>query len=307
MLKYYHLKDAKMSLASHLLKHLVITKYCHVPWSSSTPIKDANGKPIWAPANPNLMGQVKIGFNVSHQAGLVSLIAVIGGEGKEEVGTDIVCVSERLVQDYQHIEKQGFFDWVDMHGEVFSESEVSFMKLAAVELKLGAGLELMGFGKDALSRCQRRNMKLEVKALKGEERKETTVTIDSNIVIEAKRRRFYAMWCLREAYVKMTGEALLAPWLKELEILDVQVPAGNEDIRDPISLEKGQVIKDFRIIFKDKPVTNVKMELTALGTDYMVAAAARPATGADNPTLELGDWKLLDLENDVLAFGQVIY
>jgi 4'-phosphopantetheinyl transferase len=78
------------------------------------------------------------------------------------------------------------------------------MKLAAVELKLGAGLELMGFGKDALGRCQRRNMKLEVKALKGEERKETTVTIDSNIVIEAKRRRFYAMWCLRESYVKMT-------------------------------------------------------------------------------------------------------
>lgn len=249
---------------------------------------------------------MKIGFNVSHQAGLVSIIAVIGGHGDVEVGTDIVCVNERLDHDYRQIDKEGFFAWADIYADVFAESEVSFMKLAPVKLGLGEGLEVKGFGNDSLSRCQWRNTKLEVEAVEGKSEKAVTVTLDTNVVIDAKMRRFYAMWCLREAYVKMTGEALLAPWLKELEILNVEAPAGNDAIQDPSSLEKGQVARDFRISFKGKPVTNVMMELTALGTNYMVAGSARSATGRDISSLQMGQWKLLDLESDVLAFGEVI-
>ena len=294
-----------MSLASQLLKHLVITKYCHVPWCKSAFSRDAKGKPFWPPSDVASKNHVKIGFNVSHQAGLVSLIAVIGGDGDVEVGTDVVCVDERLDHDYRQIEKEGFFSWVDIYADVFAESEVSYMKLAPVRLSLDTGLEFNGFGKDVLSRCQQRNAMLEVQVVERGQQKATTLSLDGNVIIDAKMRRFYAMWCLREAYVKMTGEALLAPWLKELEILDVEAPEGDKTIHGPASLQKGQVVKDFRINFKGKPITNVMMELVALGTSYMVASSARSATGSDVSSLKMGDWKILDLQSDILAFGEV--
>ena len=84
------------------------------------------------------------------------------------------------------------------------------------------------------------------------------------------------------------------------------MPLGNEAVHEYMSLEKGQVIKDFRLLFRGKPVTNVMMELTALGTDYMVAGSVRSATGRDISALQMGNWKLLDLESDVLQFGEVI-
>ncbi|KHN94276.1 phosphopantetheinyl transferase [Metarhizium album ARSEF 1941] len=37
---------------------------------------------------------------------------------------------------------------------------------------------------------------------------------------------FYALWCLREAWVKMTGEALLAGWLGELEMRNFAPPGA---------------------------------------------------------------------------------
>ena len=239
-------------------------------------------------------------FNVSHQAGIVSLIAVVGmgEEDKVEVGTDVVCWDERLVQDYAQIEKEGFFEWVDIHGDVFAESEVSYMKLAPVDL----GLELTGFGRDAISRCQRRH---EMVAVMKDER---TIMVESNSIIDAKLRRFYACWCLREAYIKMTGEALLAPWLKKLEISDVKAPAAKEpssDISsDGVSLEEGDIESDFTIYFKGKLVTNVKMELVALGTDYMIGGAMRPAAKLGEWGLRLGKWRHLDLESDILAFAE---
>jgi 4'-phosphopantetheinyl transferase len=293
-----------MSLASQLLKHLVISKYCHVPWCKSTFSRDARGKPFWPPSDMASQSHVKIGFNVSHQAGLVSLIAVIGGDGDVDVGTDIVCVDERLDHDYRQIEKEGFFSWVDVYSSVFAQSEVSYMKLAPVKLNLDKGQQLNGYSKDVLSRCQRRNVALEVQTLDRDQEQTTKFSLDSNVVIDAKMRRFYAMWCLREAYVKMTGEALLAPWLKELEILNVEAPYGDETIHEPTSLKRGQVVKDIRINFKGQLVTNVVMELAALGTNYMVAGSARSTTGSDLSLLKLGDWKILDLEPDILAFGE---
>jgi len=236
-------------------------------------------------------------FNVSHQAGIVSLIAVVGRRGVN-VGTDVVCVNERTSNDYRYIDKDGFFDWVDIHSDVFAPSEVSFMKLGRMDdLEIEGIGRLEGFGMDALSRCQWRNQVLELR--KGEE----TVKVDSNLVIEAKVRRFYAMWCLREAYVKMTGEALLASWLKELEMSDVKVPAVKPRIR-PDSLEEGEVIKSFRIHFREKLVTNVKMELTALGKDFMVGGAISVRSGVDGSDLEMGSWNELDIEKDVLAFAK---
>lgn len=243
-------------------------------------------------------------FNVSHQAGIVSLIAVVGVKEKIEVGTDVVCWNERLVQDYAHIEKDGFFEWVDIHGDVFAESEISYMKLAPVTcVGLGLLCGLTGFGKDSVSRCQWRNKKVSVN-IEGMEDNSRSIMVESNDIIDAKLRRFYACWCLRESYIKMTGEALLAPWLKELEISDVKAPAPKEDIGEEASLEDGEIECKFTIRFKGKLVTNVKMELVALGNNYMVGGAVRPAGKLDELGLKLGRWEHLDLKRDVLAFAE---
>ncbi len=42
--------------------------------------------------------------------------------------------------------------------------------------------------------------------------------------VQAKLRRFYTYWSLKEAYIKMVGEGLLASWLLELEFEDVVAP-----------------------------------------------------------------------------------
>ncbi|KAH6671703.1 hypothetical protein B0J14DRAFT_79236 [Halenospora varia] len=304
VLKFYHVRDAKMKLASYLLKHLIITKYCNVSWSESTISLGTNGKPCFIPPS-NSQSHVNIDFNASHQAGIVSLIAAVGFKGHVDVGTDVVCADERLSKDYENIEKDGFFEWVDMHADVFAESECSFMKLGSLSEK-EVGLEeaqISGFGRDALSRCQRRNTKVHVKVTK-KDGMEERVEIDSNVVIDAKLRRFYAMWCLRETYVKMTGEALLASWLKELEILDVQTPAAQELIQDPNSLEEGGTAQNFRIVFKNRPVTDVTMVLSALGPTYMVGGAVRASNAVERPQTSMGKWQNLNLERDILAFAE---
>lgn len=289
-----------MSLASHLLKHLVITKYCNVSWQESKISRDAHGKPCFIPEFNE--SNTIIDFNVSHQAGIVSLIASIGYQTKIQVGTDVVCANERLKQDYSHIDKSGFFDWVDMHADVFAESELSHMKLSPVPVEVnGAEIELQGYGKDALSKCQWRNTHIKVSYQDSEGTK--TIDVGGDEVISKKLRRFYAMWCLRETYVKMTGEALLAPWLKDLEITEVQLPAASHDIRDQNSLERGDLKKEFPILFKGRKVDDVKMELVALGANYMVGGAIRiPEEEQTLPVL--ANWVALDLEADVLEFAE---
>ncbi len=167
VLRFYYLRDAKTKLVSHLLKHLVIAKFCNVPWSKSTISSDAKKKPCYVPEGQTSEPE-GFAFNVSHQAGVVALIAAVGFQGRIEVGAEIVCVNQRIKMDYQHIDKHGFFDWVDMHADVFAPSEISQMKLGPVPVDLrvqGAGLN--GYGKDTISRVQRRNERINVKMIGG--------------------------------------------------------------------------------------------------------------------------------------------
>lgn len=289
-----------MSLGSALLKHLIITKYCNVPWFSSNLSRKGNGKPCFISKS----GGLKIDFNVSHQAGIVSLIAAIGGTEEIQVGTDVVCANERLKSDYAHIEKEGFFDWVDIHADVFAEKEINHMKLSPVTVDLGVqNANLHGYGKDEFSRCQWRNRLLYVK-VNTESGEEKTVQVQSNNVVDAKLRRFYAMWCLREAYVKMTGEALLAPWLKDLVIANVEAPAAGTDINETESLKEGGVLADFDCFMKGKRVADVKMDLTAFGEAYMVGGAIRLPKAYDQ-AINFGKWEMLDLERDILNFAEM--
>lgn len=290
-----------MALASILLKQLVVAKFCHIPWSDIRLQKSPLGKPIFTPPPSSLAKSIV--FNVSHQAGIVSLIAVIDGKGIKgnseiEVGTDVVSVDEREERDREMVDRDGFFAWVDMHSEVFAESEVEFMKRGTIPLEeFGISGAIIGGGEE-IERCERGKGSIFVRVWEGESEREEV--IDCRKIIQVKLRRFYAMWCMRETYVKMTGEALLALWLKDLEISDFKVPMAAEGVLDEASLEAGEVAKEFRIRLKGEEVKDVEMELSALGRGYMFGGAVRG--GGDD--LEMGKWVEVDFERDVLEIAE---
>lgn len=288
-----------MSLISQLIKRYGISTLCDISWAQAVPSRKPNHKPCFTSDDPNVP---KLEFNVSHQAGLVTMVSSSGASCQSgsdtsvELGTDIVCVNER--DDYGKMERErdGFFAFVDMHADVFADGEKQYLKLSPDNLNLPELEGVEGYGRDAVSRCQHRNKVLRWKDKSGEER-----TMQSNVVIDAKLRRFYALWCLREAYVKMTGEALLAPWLGELEFKGFRAPtaklASSGVLREG---EMGEVVtdQDFEIWFKGKRVLNVGMQLTALGQDFMLATAVRSTSG-ERIEMAFNAWKWIDVEKDI--------
>lgn len=258
VLKYYFVADAKMSLASHLLKHWVVSKHAGVPWRATTLTRDKNGKPIFV--DPATRRQ-PVFFNVSHQAGLVALVAVAARayDGPVDVGTDIVCTSERRARDLRLVAAEGWGAYVDMHADVFGRAEAASLK---TELPPGQP-------------------------------------------VDAKLRRFYTLWCLREAYVKMTGEALLAPWLKDLNFMRFRAPApGTAFEQRPEAemeeSERAQVITDHEVLFHGNRVEDANICLRALGPDYMTCTALRtPQRKEDGLGWELGPFKFLTLDEIV--------
>lgn len=126
MTRKYHIADARMSLASALLKRVFIHKTLGVPWSAITfsRKRDAkHGKPCYISSS----SQQQVEFNVSHQAGLVALVGAVGSN--IDLGVDIVCVNER--NDYRVIDDEGFDGWIDMYAELFSAQELFDMKYTA--------------------------------------------------------------------------------------------------------------------------------------------------------------------------------
>ncbi|KAI1006083.1 hypothetical protein K3495_g2133 [Podosphaera aphanis] len=312
VMRFYHLQDAKMSIASHLLKRLVISKYLHVPWDKVEISRGEHGKPYYRPLNSST---THVSFNVSHQAGIVTLIAAIT-DCRINVGTDVVCVSERREPDYAYIEKEGFYHWVNMHSYVFHSSEVTNLQRGSVDLgETGInmeGVELLTDGEQILEECQERNQLLFLPALKAGNL--TQVMVDSSAVIDYKIRRFYATWCMRETFVKMTGDALLAPWLTDFAIGNVTAPKAKPGATQ---LEEGEQIftsganihfpHDLKAQWKsaNRDISHVKLQLTALGTDFMVAGAIEVPSALQRSNLRLGSWKKLDFIEDILKVAEL--
>lgn len=246
VLRFYFPKDAKLSLASNLLKRRAITHACHIAWSNASISEDHNRKPCYKPRSPNTS---KMEFNVSHHGSLVALVGCTGETRK--LGIDIVQLN--WDKDYPAVLKEGFPAWVKVYEMVFSDREVA---------------DIIAYSLPGLS--------------------------DPQGQIKAKLRHFYAHWCLREAYVKMTGEALLAPWLKDLEFRNVRVPSCASQLPEESDREWGQTCPVHEIWFKGKKLTGIKMELQAFGEEYMLA------TAVSEPDALLLPFKELDLERDVL-------
>lgn len=219
VLRFYRPQDAKLSLASNLMKHKAIANTCDVLWEDSIVGEDSHRKPCFKPSDP---AKPMMEFNVSHHGTLVALVGCAGESVK--LGVDIVQMNWE--KDYPMVIKGGFEKWANIYEMVFSDREVRDI----VNYSSGSS--------------------------------------DPKEDIRVKLRHFYAHWCLKEAYIKMTGEALLAPWLKDLEFRNVEVPL-------PASHGSwGQICSDVEIWFRHTRVTDVSMELQAYGEDYMIGTAS---------------------------------
>lgn len=273
VLRYLFVRDAKMSLASQLLKHYVISRTCDVAWWDTKITRNAKTKPIYV--DP-VTDTSPIEFNVSHQAGLVALVAAHGyadDDGQRQgvdVGVDIVCVDERTERDHAMIAREGWPAFVDMHADVFAPGEASYLKyqiLSAIPGTVWAGAT-------------------------------------SREITDIKLRFFYTLWCLREAYVKMTGEALLAPWLKVLEFRNFQPPKPQEGFAGGARADGEDVIRDLEIWFQGKKVEDANVCLRALGPNYMTCTAVRTPRHQDvGLALELGPYKVIELE-EILEYAE---
>ncbi|RKU45532.1 hypothetical protein DL546_004266 [Coniochaeta pulveracea] len=266
----YHVRDAKMVLASHLLKHYLISRTCpDIPWHDIPKYltTDRHKKPIFLLPD----GTQPVSFNVSHQAGLVVLSAVAGyaKPGQEvDVGVDIVCTSERRDRDVKSIlddRNVGWFGFVDIYSEVFAPSEVNYLKYSLLSSIPSAP--------------------------KGPE---TT----QEELVDFQLRCFYTVWCLREAYVKMTGEALMAEWIRELEFRRFVPPKPVKEEGVGGKEGTGEVRREHEIWCRGRRVDGeCQVDIRSWGPDYMLCTAVRTKPDKeDGLRLVLADYEVLDLE-----------
>ncbi|KAF2469368.1 uncharacterized protein BDR25DRAFT_304481 [Lindgomyces ingoldianus] len=283
-----------MSLGSALLKRLYIHKTLSIPWSDirfGRKRDPKHGKPcaLLPDGKP-----APIEFNVSHQAGLVALVGC--NTQDVELGVDIVCVNER--NDYRLIDQEGFGGWVDVYAEIFSPEESWDMKYNTDPFKLLDGTEVTAEMLGRYDRCCVRNEQL-VATLpgSGEKRK-----FSSDLLIDAKLRRFYTFWCYKEAYIKLDGEALLAKWIKELEFRNTRAPRPGTVPRCSTHGVWGEEVRDVEVWLKGERLMDVRMEIRGFEEDFMIAVAVKPETGVPEA---LTGFESLDLEGDVLEVARV--
>lgn len=280
--RFYHLRDRHMSLASYLLKYLFIHRACRIPWSDVKISRTAapHNRPCFIPSASNTSVPA-IEFNVSHQASLVALAGTTipspsppslslspspstNPSSTPQVGIDITCVNERRNTRSQPPPSiSDFTSFVDIFAEVFSARELST-----------------------------------IKSLHGIPPHRTTTDAKK---AEYGYRLFYTYWALKEAYIKMTGEALLAPWLRQLEFTDVTVlePAVGQGQGGGDACWNGPYT-GVKTWLDGKRVEGVRVEVLAFQEDYLIATAARGGSigvgGGEGRWLEM---KEIEIERDV--------
>ena len=124
---------------------------------------------------------------------------------------------------------------------------------------------------------------------------------NSECIIDAKLRRFYTYFCYKEAYIKLAGEALLAPWLKQLEFFNVRSPKPGQQARCSTHGRWGEEVDDVEVHMHGRPVDDVRMKVQAFEENFMLSTAMQ----GDIQGLKVPGFKSLDLETDVLKFTPI--
>ncbi|WPH04927.1 4'-phosphopantetheinyl transferase superfamily [Acrodontium crateriforme] len=306
--------DAKMSLASALLKRLFVSTALEIPWKEVQLARKGNEK-HGKPCAVDDMGRpiAGIDFNVSHQNGLVSLIGWNGrkqqlysptghimgilsplrGTNEIMVGVDIVCVNERQSAS-NTIDIDGFDGWVDVYESIFSDEERWSMKYDVDYVTLLDGTVLTSAEVGRHDRCLARHTNLSVTTAAGR-----NLSFSSELLIDAKLRRFYTYFCYKEAYIKLTGEALLAPWLRQLEFHNVRSPKPGVVARCSSHGVWGEEVDDVEVKLEGRIVTDVKMKIQSYEEDFMIATAIQ----GEIQNISVPHFRKLDLERDILPFS----
>ncbi|QIW95626.1 hypothetical protein AMS68_001144 [Peltaster fructicola] len=300
--------DAKMSLASALIKRLWISKTLGIAWKEVHIARrgdQKHGKPCAVDEyDVPIPG---IDFNVSHQNGLVTLIGYDGrasqrpGTGgyisnrnrEVTVGTDIVCVNER--DDYRTIDEEGLDGWVDIYDSIFSDEERWSMKYDVDQVTLLDGTTLSAEDLGRHDRCIARHKDISLTTPRGK-----SVTFSSEQLIDAKLRRFYAYFCYKESYIKLSGEALLAPWIKQCEFFNVRSPTPGTPARCSKHGVWGEEVDDVDVHLRGRAVTDVRMKLQAFEEDFMIGTAIQ----GDISGVKIAPFKELNMETDVMQYAQ---
>ena len=233
-----------------------------------------------------------VDFNVSHQNGLVALVGAIGAD--IELGVDIVCVNER--DDYRIIDREGFDGWIDIYEEIFSLQDRWDMKYNIDRVHLLDGTEISGPELGRHDRCVVRDKELVCYSVgsHGAPRK-----FNSDLLIDAKLRRFYTYWCYKEAYVKLSGEALLAPWLREMEFRNVRSPRPGTAPRCSTNGVWGEHVTDVEVLVHGEP-QEVRMGIHAFEENYMIATAIQTSR---RPGVEFPHFEALDIASELARFA----
>ncbi|KAJ5151164.1 4'-phosphopantetheinyl transferase A [Penicillium canariense] len=296
--RYHHASDKRMSLASYLLKYLYIHHACGVPWKnivfSRTPMPE--NRPYYESDS-----DIQVDFNVSHQASITILAGVIVPSQEQlegqlvdgltplspRIGIDITCVNERRKPLTTFKE---FTEFVSIFSEVFSPRELAAMQNPISTLRRARELGLAP----------------------------TFPSDDDATIVRFGLRLFYSYWALKEAYLKMTGDALLAEWVRELEFTNV-IPPGPVD---PLVAPKpygpsqgphhtpqspknwGSPYTEVEVSRDGERIEDVRLQLQAFESDYIVATAGRGSpVGPISPDCENGDEHHLLSHHRVLAPG----
>ncbi|KAJ5171834.1 4'-phosphopantetheinyl transferase A [Penicillium capsulatum] len=273
--RYHHAADRRMSLASHLLKYFYIHHACGKPWKDILLSRTAmpENRPHFISTSPP-----HLDFNVSHQAGLTILAGTIApvleecqkkalGTNPPRLGIDVTCANERRKPIATTRE---LVEFVSIFSEVFSDRELATMKNPLPTLNRARDLGLANaFPKNANG--------------SGVDSQET--------IARFGLRLFYSYWALKEAYLKMTGDALLATWVRSLEFTNVIPPDPVEPLavpkpyglsQDPKHIPRssrnwGKPYTDVQATRDGESIDDVRIELVAFETDYIVATAGRGA------------------------------
>ncbi|KAF2725309.1 putative phosphopantetheinyl transferase [Polychaeton citri CBS 116435] len=308
------IQDARMSLASALLKRLYVSKTLGIPFKDvklGRKLDPKHGKPCAVDKNGKAIEEID--FNVSHQAGLVALIGIDRRKHREMqpvgvrpsglrfqhagvdpmVGVDIVCVNER--DDYRTIDAEGLDGWVDIYDFVFSEEERWSMKYDCDYVTLLDGTVVSHEELGRHDRCLTRNRTVQITTQDGRQ-----VQLPTELIIDAKLRRFYTFFCYKEAYIKLAGEALLAPWLRNLEFFNVRSPKQGTVMRCSTHGTWGEVVDDVEVHLHGNVVDDVKMKIQAFEENFMISTAIQGDGVADS---QVPDFEKLDLESDVMAWA----
>ncbi|MCJ1246123.1 hypothetical protein MMC30_003328 [Trapelia coarctata] len=250
ILRFYFPRDAALALGSSLLKRVAVVKGLKVSWEEAGRGmgREKRGKPYWR--RPGSAAAVKEGesgeertegdepgvedvdreieFNVSHHGSLVVLIASITPNAGE----------------YQQSSS------LRAHRVGIDVTKIDLMRDTAAVQHEGSFAIWVNIYGDVFHPSELR----------------TLTSLPDSLPLEDRLRRFYTSWALREAYVKMTGEALLAAWLKELEFREVRAPVKGLDGG------WGEGWTGVEVWVKEERVNRVEVEISGWGKDYVVAS-----------------------------------